>query len=33
MSLGDECSLTEDPHRRGREFWDPISKQGESRFE
>jgi para-nitrobenzyl esterase len=32
MSLRDECSLREDPHQKGREFWDPIEREGESRF-
>jgi hypothetical protein len=30
MSLGDECWLREDPEKRGREFWDPISLPGQS---
>ncbi len=30
MSLGDECWLREDPEKRGREFWDPISRPGQS---
>ena len=32
MSLSGECSLREDPHEKGREFWDPIEREGQSRF-
>ena len=32
MSLRDECSLREDPHQKGREFWDRIEREGQSRF-
>ena len=32
MSLRDECSLREDPHQKGREFWDAIEREGQSRF-
>ena len=28
MCLGDQCSLREDPHRKGREFWELIERQG-----
>jgi para-nitrobenzyl esterase len=32
MSLTDHCSLREDPHQKGREFWDPLERDGQSRF-
>jgi para-nitrobenzyl esterase len=32
MSLTDQCSLREDPHRKGREFWDRLTREGQSRF-
>jgi len=32
MSLKDQCFLREDPHQKGREFWDPLARDGESRF-
>ena len=30
MALGDECTLREDPHHKGREFWEPLARQGEA---
>ena len=33
MSFGDECTLREDPHRRAREFWEPINHSGNWRWE
>jgi para-nitrobenzyl esterase len=30
MTLGDHCTLREDPHQKGREFWEPLARQGEA---
>lgn len=32
MSLKEQCSLREDPHQKGREFWDPLQREGQSTF-
>jgi para-nitrobenzyl esterase len=32
MTLREHCSLREDPHHKGREFWEPLAREGESRF-
>ncbi len=30
MTLRDQCTLREDPHHRGREFWEPLARHGEA---
>lgn len=30
MALGDHCTLREDPHHKGREFWEPLARHGEA---
>lgn len=32
MSLGRDCLLRVDPHQRGREFWEPLTRIGETRM-
>lgn len=32
MTLREQCSLREDPHHKGRQFWEPLVREGESRF-
>jgi para-nitrobenzyl esterase len=29
MTLRDDCTLREDPHHKGREFWEPLARHGE----
>lgn len=32
MTLQEHCSLREDPHQKGREFWEPLARDGETRM-